>query len=194
MSLPVLLLFAALMIALVWGIASTFRTVIHLSDEFDAQLKVAKPAPPDLSVIKEDIGLRYEAFREERKVVVDQYHKTNENHEKTMIFLASGALVLSITFLEKIVHGHAQCLPLVAISWILFAISVHLTIKANRMSKAAFKRGIDVLDAMFWEGDELDNSYIGKSDRLELQAERFLWLAVIFLAIFSIINVGNSST
>jgi len=113
------------------------------------------------------------------------YFYSSEQFDKAMLFVASGALAISITFIEKIVHLEtAQWKLLLFLSWIAEALTILLYTINHYISIKALNNKIKN-----YEIDKKDKNYDLAVKRLNVCSIVSLGIGLTFLVIFVFKNI-----
>ncbi len=157
----------------------------------------------------------YGYIKERYKAYLDQRRRINENslsvaakYDQWTLTISGGALALSITFIEKVATAPYQwSIPLIALAWLCFALSLLSGLLAIRYSSQALVKQVEILDEEYsrfsqtstesnWAGEQVPEverifpKKIKKWSRLSLTN---LVLGIIFLCAFSIININTKA-
>ena len=146
---------------------------------------------------------RYDDYIAERNRLVEGELQSAYNFDKYLITLASGALVLSVTFLEKIAP-QPKCLGELCVSWGALALSLFLVLAALLSSQCAFGRQRDILDNRYSRSLETEsdqttaeynepNRWASATLTLTLLSALAFVVGVAVLAHFSVLNLKERS-
>lgn len=144
---------------------------------------------------------------EYRDLLEELRQKSEEAYDKTVLTLASGALGLSIAFLDKIVPpGEAAYRWLLYLSWSFWVLALLLAVASFALSSLSMSRAIDEYDARSdsaaadassnghhptagsWSSARINTITISAS----FFAGIFLLLGVCTMVLFAIMNVERS--
>ncbi len=133
----------------------------------------------------------YQVYLEERNHIVVSEKETAQQFDKAILTLAAGALALSITFIHEIVpHPIEDTLCYLITAWILFCFSILSTLISFLTSQEACRRQREILD------ESISNKNVSAANvpamwtnRLNYISIAFFILGIIFLIIFSAINL-----
>ena len=129
---------------------------------------------------------------EYRKSLLEQKSKSDDDFEKYITFIASGALGLTLTFLDKITPiDYAVYIWLVATGWVLLAVTLLTNLFSHFLSSKYTTKSIDEID------DAIDYDSLRKNlDRRNKIINNlngwsiFLLIAgVMFILIYVILNL-----
>ncbi len=152
---------------------------------------------------------RYDSYVKEREGLRDASLQISERYDKWMLFLAGGALALSLTFIEKIApHPQPWSFILLLIAWISLIVSVLLELHALATSQRAVTEQVTLLDTEYQSfleslskpGDAAsidrvggpaaaDNEFTAKTRTLNTWSLRLFVSGIVFLCIFSAVNL-----
>ena len=150
---------------------------------------------------------RYEAYVKERDALRGESLEISGRYDKSVLFLAGGALALSVTFIEKIApHPFPWSFGILLIAWIFLILSVMLELHALATSQNALHQQIALLDTEYdafvaaesakgaaWnEADqpsEPENKATSRTRLLNLWSLRFLGAGIALVCVFSAINL-----
>lgn len=132
-------------------------------------------------------------WKEFRKSVYENKLKSEDDYEKYLTLISSGALGLSITFIEKIVNlEHATYKGLLILGWVFLTITLFGSLLSHFFSRKYSEKTID----------DIDNPDIGydvlskKLEKRNLILERFnfaniatLFSGIILIIIFISTNI-----
>lgn len=150
---------------------------------------------------------RYESYIKEREGLQAASLEISGRYDKSILFLAGGALALSLTFIEKIAP-HPQPWSFIAlfVAWICLILAVMLELHALATSQTAINEQVNSLDTEYQRYlDSLsqdaadvraagaaatpENLYTAKTRKLNIWSLRFLGAGIFFLCIFSVVNL-----
>jgi hypothetical protein len=133
--------------------------------------------------------LEYEYYRKERESALEAERNSISGFEKTITYLAAGALGLSIGFVKDI-SPNPEHKWVLLLAWCSFAFSLLVILTGFLISQHAFRKYIDSLDAE-QKGEENESyrcwgNLASVSNFLSLLGFIF---GVISLAVFTYINL-----
>jgi len=132
----------------------------------------------------------YKVYLEERKQLVEAERKTAQQFDKAILTLAAGALALSITFINHIApHPKPNSIYFLIIAWISFSLSMLSTLISFLTSQAACRKQRDIIDKSVLDKNDSKNKAASWTNWLNYFSIGFFIAGVIFLIIFSIINL-----
>jgi hypothetical protein len=126
--------------------------------------------------------------------------KSEDDFEKQLIFIASGALGISFAFLEKLVNlSKSIYLWTLAVAWVCLALALCVNLWSHYLSKNLAEKSIDDQDD--YHDRKMDyeqlcanikrrNSII---DRVNYSSIAALFLGLTFLIVFVTINISHMS-
>jgi hypothetical protein len=86
-------------------------------------------------------------WKEFRKSVYENKLKSEDDYEKYLTLISSGALALSITFIEKIVNlNNATCKGLLIAGWVLLTITLLGSLLSHFFSRKYSEKTINDID------------------------------------------------
>ncbi|GGK22074.1 hypothetical protein GCM10007962_15310 [Yeosuana aromativorans] len=130
-------------------------------------------------------------WKEYRKSVLEQKSKSDDDFEKYITFIASGALGLTITFIDKISPlKESIVIWVIALGWVLLAFTLFINLLSHFLSSKYNEQTIQDID------DEIEyDNLIEKIDsrnriisRLNLSSIILLGLGIISILIYTIVN------
>ena len=130
-------------------------------------------------------------YLEERKVFIDLLKESTNQLDKNLLYISTGALFLSLNFIEKIVkHPIKDTLIFLVISWFCLIICIILTLISFYSSTKACFNEIENLDKKYL-GQEVceDNFWSNLTSILNPLAILSLITGIIFQVIFICINM-----
>lgn len=120
---------------------------------------------------------------EDDSVLFNIRHYSSENFDKQIVFISSGALLISMGFMEKIVDiSEAECKWLLVLSWVLFALSLI----SNLISH---KTALHAVDARIEKKETKENKLNSWTDGLNYFSIGNLLFGLILLIIFVSKNI-----
>jgi len=151
---------------------------------------------------------RYEAYSKEREGLRAAALEVSGRYDRWMLFLAGGALALSVTFIEKIApHPASWSFIILLTAWVLLILSLVLELLALGASHTAVQEQINFLDAEYRRFLEsitksppaisltpsappvAENEFIIRTRMLNRWALRALIAGIVFLCFFSAVNL-----
>jgi len=146
-----------------------------------------KTSKKTIKKTKEEI----EGWLEYRKALLEHKSKSDDDFEKYITLIASGALGLTVTFLDKISPlDKAICIWLVATGWVLLSLTLLLNLYSHFLSSKYTSKSIDEID------DDVDYDTLRKNlDKRNLNINKLngwsiilLFLGILFILIYVILN------
>ncbi len=133
-------------------------------------------------------------YLEERAIYIELQKNSSNLLDKYLLAIGMGALLLSVTFIEKIVpQPQAWTLYILLFSWVLLIASVLLTLISFYTSEKAIRKTIEILDLEYGAeaGDKIDdnNKYSKITERLNFFSIASLILGIVLLTVFSFLNI-----
>lgn len=135
-----------------------------------------------------------EEWKEYRLSVLEQKSKSDDDFEKYITFIASGALGLTITFIDKISPLKESIVVwVIALGWVLLAFTLFINLLSHFLSSKYNEQTVQDID------DEIEYEVlINKIDvrnktisGLNLSSIILLGLGIISILIYTIINAYN---
>jgi len=132
----------------------------------------------------------HDDYLEERAKLIDGERESSRSFEKYLITLSSGALGLSIAFIEKVVAKPVN-VYLMCVAWAAFASALCCMLIAFSFSQKAYKEQRNILDLAHKKQGEpnAENKAAGISQRLSNSALILFCVGVFFLVAFSTTNI-----
>lgn len=137
-------------------------------------------------------------WEEYRSSIYDQQTKSHDLFEKSMTFITSGALALTLTFHDKIVPvGNAKAIPLIATGWILLAITLFVNLVSHYLSSKSLNKSADEIDQVityklsfekFYNNLEKRNKNIDRLNKITIWS---LGVGLILIIFYVTINIYN---
>tara|TARA_R110002124_G_scaffold117412_1_gene274478 strand:- start:242 stop:673 length:432 start_codon:yes stop_codon:yes gene_type:complete len=132
-----------------------------------------------------------EEWKEYRLSVLEQKSKSDDDFEKYITFIASGALGLTITFIDKISPLKESIVVwVIALGWVLLAFTLFINLLSHFLSSKYNEQTIqDIDDEIEYDNliDRIDNRNRIIS-RLNLSSIILLGLGIISILIYTIVN------
>ncbi len=132
-----------------------------------------------------------EEWKEYRLSVLEQKSKSDDDFEKYITFIASGALGLTITFIDKISPlKESIAIWVIAIGWVLLAFTLFINLLSHFLSSKYNEQTIqDIDDEIEYDNliERIDNRNKIIS-RLNLSSIILLGLGIISILTYTIIN------
>jgi hypothetical protein len=153
---------------------------------------------------KEYTRILHERYVKQRERLLSASLETAGRYDRTHLTVSSGALALSVTFLDKIAPEPVQWTILViVIAWVLLLLSIIFQLRALDRSENATKEQVAILDAeykFYFSSDnpadkvregfiKPDNCYIEITKQYNTIARRCLIVGIILIFVFSAINL-----
>lgn len=140
---------------------------------------------------------KYKVYLEERKSLVDAEREGSRLFDKAILTLAAGAFGLSLTFIRQIVPNIISGTMFMLIcAWVGFCISLLSTLISFLTSQFACSKQREILEAEYFDNHSGYNKKAIFKNKTAIWTKRLNILSiftfifgVIFLAIFSIINL-----
>lgn len=135
-----------------------------------------------------------ETYVRERSCLIEIEQKSADQHDKAILTLTSGALGLSITFLDKFATNPLpETLWLVGASWSCFIVGIVSILASFLTSQAACRRQRDLLDSEYSTGTppKQTNPPATATRWLNLLSYVLVVVGMAFLASFSWSNLAH---
>ncbi len=150
---------------------------------------------------------RYDSYVKERDALRSESLEISGRYDKSVLFLAGGALALSVTFIEKIApHPLPWSFIILLVAWILLILAVMFELHALATSQNALHQQIRSLDAEYdafvaassgansdaiptSEPSEVENRAAVRTQWLNLWSLRFLGTGIALVCVFSALNL-----
>lgn len=154
---------------------------------------------------------RYRFYLEERRFIDESKSKAAESYDKYMITLASGALGLSILYVEKVApRPAAGSVPWLLVAWLGFASALLAMLGSFLGSQAAWGRRLEIHDLderkrtrgrsaavlPAWRRKKLEkqNPWDAWTERANYAAIAFFMVGVLTFAVFTYLNLPGEET
>lgn len=155
---------------------------------------------------------RYESYLKERDGLQAASLEISGRYDKSILFLAGGGLALSLTFIEKIApHPQPWSFIVLFAAWICLILAVMFELYALATSQTAINEQVNSLDAEYQRyldslsqnpaGTRMtgaaatpENVFTAKTRKLNTWSLRFLGTGILFLCIFSVVNLPFTQT
>lgn len=154
----------------------------------NADTNATLAASPTSFMDKDD----YYRFRSDLAKVEQQ---SADQHDKTLVALAGGALAVSITFLEKIAPNPSpDSYSLLALGWLFLVICLCVILLSFLTSQWACQQQMELWDREY-RGDEgasqESNAWSATTQKLNLASYLLFVLGVTFVTLFTFVNLGR---
>lgn len=138
---------------------------------------------------------RKDLYSRTREDLLKRNLSNSENLDKAILSLSSGLLGLSLGAIKSVVDLEvAKYLPLLFISWGMFALAIILTLVSFLVSQRAIARQLVLAEAYYLNGDdaaiEARNVWAGATEWLNAFSALAFTVAVISTILFIIPNIG----
>lgn len=142
---------------------------------------------------------RYEAYRDERKLLVQARSEQSRAFDKTLTTLAAGAFAFSLAYIQLLSPqaGSIANIQLLLSSWGCLGFSLFVTLLSFLASQRACSRQIEIVEAYMLDAD---NSAAGRLPRnawssftcaLNLISLASFVTGILTLSLFAISNLPN---
>lgn len=146
---------------------------------------------------KENNNLKYKVYLEERKSLVDAEREGSRLFDRAILTLAAGAFGLSLVFIRQIVPNiKPGTLFMLIFAWVGFSVSILSTLVSFLTSQFACSKQREILEAEYFNNhsnqdkkDKFKNKHAIWTKGLNIFSIITFIIGVIFLAIFSIVNL-----
>lgn len=144
-----------------------------------------------------DNDLKYRVYLEERKSLVGAKREGSRLFDRAILSLTAGAFGLSLTFIRQIVPSIKSGTVFILIcAWSGFCISLISTLISFLTSQSACSKQIEILEGEYFDNHNSQDRKINHRNKPAIWTKRLNILSiftfiigVIFLAIFSIVNL-----
>jgi hypothetical protein len=134
-----------------------------------------------------------ERLLEERKSLVSALLDQSSSYDKWVLTLASGALAISLTFIEKIVpHPQTQTINYLIGAWSTFGLSILMTLLSFLFSQKACLKNIEIIE------NRLKTNNYPASNKFTIVTGILNWLSmalfltgVALLIVFAVNNISS---
>jgi hypothetical protein len=90
---------------------------------------------------------KYRQYLEERRLLIDAEREQATAYAKYVLFLSSGALALSLTFVQQVAASpRPRTYPLLVLAWFSFAFAIGFTLTSMLLSQKALRHQRDIND------------------------------------------------
>lgn len=138
--------------------------------------------------------LEYEVYLDERKLLVDAIREGARSFDKAILTLSAGAFGLSLAFVKQIAPTvQPRTIILLITSWVLFAISILVTLISFLTSQSACRRQIEILESKLSKKDDHTNTPAKWTDVLNITSIIMFVIGVVFLSTFAISNLREGA-
>ncbi len=104
---------------------------------------------------KDWLTIRYQTYLDHRKILVESKQEQEKLFDRTAIYIATGALALSLAFIQQITEpSEPSYVPIVWLGWSCLVISVLSTLTSFQFSVLAFEQEVKKFDSEF-DGEDL---------------------------------------
>jgi uncharacterized membrane protein YhaH (DUF805 family) len=134
-----------------------------------------------------------ERLLEERKSLVSALLDQSSSYDKWILTLASGALALSLTFIEKIApHPQTQTIYYLVGAWSSFGLSMLMTLLSFLFSQKACLKNIEIIEKRLNNNNSpTSNNFTILTNILNWLSMAFFLVGVAFLIVFAVYNVSS---
>lgn len=144
-----------------------------------------------------DSDLKYRVYLEERKSLVGAKREGSRLFDKAILYLTAGAFGLSLTFIRQIVPSIKSGTVFILIcAWAGFCMSLISTLISFLTSQSACSKQIEILEGEYVDNHNSQDRKTNHRNKPAIWTKRLNILSiftfiigVIFLAIFSIVNL-----
>jgi hypothetical protein len=136
------------------------------------------------------------AYLDERRSLIDAEIDQSRLFDRAILVLSSGALGLSLTFIDKAVPNiDGDTLRWLKTGWVFFIGSLLSTLVSFQVSQAALKRQRDIIDYLYSlpaedkeNSTETTNKFAKRTFRLNISALLLFVAGTISLTVFVALN------
>lgn len=119
--------------------------------------------------------------------VYELYKESSKQYDKNVLYVASGALGLSMTFIKDIVDfSSVECKVLLLIAWSILVITILTTLLSHFVSMKALNQKMATIDD---DNDPKTKMLNGVLEKLNFLMLVLLPLGILFLLIFIYLNI-----
>ena len=149
---------------------------------------------PQLVAAPPDTMARGPVNQEYREWLVKAQHRASQDFDKTVLAISSGALGLSVAFLNsQYVSGPFSNTVLIGIAWMGFGVALVSSLGSLFTSSKALRKCIEQVDAGVVDGETPGGVWTSRTDWLNLAAWWGVFLGVTFLVLFASFNTRRLS-
>jgi hypothetical protein len=135
----------------------------------------------------------YDEYLRQRQGFVEAGQRGRQRLDQLLIAGATGALVLSVTFLEKIApHPVLRSRPYLLLGWVMLLLALALSMLGYEASTRAFSDGIRGLDRQILTGklyDPTTNVWDRRTAGLNRASLAAFFVGMVLLVLFAFLNV-----
>lgn len=129
---------------------------------------------------------RYENYKEERKMCIEGKYISAQQFDNAILYLSSGSLVLSLTFISEIVKSpDILTIWLLKTSWICFVLCVLFILISFVTSQFAFDKHIIILEEILYEKPQSKNHASTYTKILNYTSCIIFVIGLVLLTVFS---------
>jgi hypothetical protein len=127
-------------------------------------------------------------YLEERRLLATLESESYKSFDKALLSFSSGAIALSVAFIERF---SASCNTLLVLSWILWTISITAQLISYIISAKAVREEMRILNEQYkdYSKEAVKNIYVGLPTKLNIAALLSFLIGVICFLIFILINI-----
>lgn len=135
-------------------------------------------------------------LKPERQIVQDLVTRSEDEFEKKLTYISAGALLLSATFLEKIVTlEDSSSLWILISGWSFLVMTLIINLFSHLVSKYYMRKNIDDIDDNIEFSSRLSNHQrrLKRIESMNWISAIFLIIGVVALVVFTSINAISTS-
>ncbi len=128
-------------------------------------------------------------YVQERNFLAQLEAESYRGFDKTLLALSSGAIALSVTFIEK--FDIARCPDLLVLAWVSWIISIFLQLISYIVASKAMREEQVILNEQYreYEKDARKNPYSGVSTQLNIAALTAFAIGVLVFLLFVVSRI-----
>ena len=147
----------------------------------------------------ESVGrIPYEEYLRQRHAFVEAGQRGRQRLDQLLVAGATGALVLSVTFLERIAPTPvAASRPLLLVGWVVLLLALGVSMLGFEASSRAFEEGVRSLDRHQKSGlayDPTTNPWDRRTAQLNRVSLVLFFAGIVLLVAFAFVNVPFASS
>ena len=135
--------------------------------------------------MSEDLKTKY------RDMLIDLEQKTMASYDKTLITLSTGALGLSIVFINEILPKEFDFICCLIFAWVMWGLSLSLILISFYFSSLAFRKSIQQIDNDVIDKEVPGGVFTRVCNILTPISGSLFIIGAFFFLIFVIKNIGG---
>ncbi len=134
-----------------------------------------------------------ESLKKHREFLLAATQKAQEEFDKSVLWLSSGALGVSFTFLKDLIYANQiESLWLLLVAWMCWTLSIFAVFFSYHFSRLALKTTISKIDnGTIYDSPVANERFATFTKWLNRFGVIFLFVGIIFIILFSYFNLHN---